>query len=140
MRIAVPCVESRGKYILVSHFGRAPSFAIVDVEGDKYNLVEIFRNEYITREHGRGVALVNELIARGVNALLTLEIGYGAYYKVRESGIKIYYITPEDKESYHTRRGDPDVHLGESRGGDWAEGSSLRLRQLIAFPMSVKNA
>jgi predicted Fe-Mo cluster-binding NifX family protein len=99
MRIAVPCVESRGKYILVPHFGRAPSFAIVDVEGDKYNLVEVFRNEYITREHGRGVALVNELIARGVNALLTLEIGYGAYYKVRESGIKIYYITPEDKRA-----------------------------------------
>jgi predicted Fe-Mo cluster-binding NifX family protein len=99
MRIAVPCVESRGKYILVPHFGRAPSFAIVDVEGDKYNLVEIVRNEYITREHGRGVALVNELIARGVNALLTLEIGYGAYYKVRESGIKIYYITPEDKRA-----------------------------------------
>ncbi|RSN67988.1 dinitrogenase iron-molybdenum cofactor biosynthesis protein [Candidatus Korarchaeum cryptofilum] len=99
MRIAVPCVESRGKCILVPHFGRAPSFAIVDVEGDKYNLVEIFRNEYITREHGRGVALVNELIARGVNALLTLEIGYGAYYKVRESGIKIYYITPEDKRA-----------------------------------------
>jgi predicted Fe-Mo cluster-binding NifX family protein len=51
MRIAVPIVKSGDKILLVPHFGRAPSFAIVDLEGN------------------------------------------GAYYRLRELGIKIYYVT-----------------------------------------------
>jgi predicted Fe-Mo cluster-binding NifX family protein len=37
---------------------------------------------------------VNELVRKGVNTLVSLGAGYGAYYRLRELGIKIYYVTP----------------------------------------------
>jgi predicted Fe-Mo cluster-binding NifX family protein len=94
MRIAVPVVKSGDKILLVPHFGRAPSFAIVDLEGNSYKIVEVFQNPYLARSHGRGVGIVNELVRKGVNTLVSLGAGYGAYYRLRELGIKIYYVTP----------------------------------------------
>jgi predicted Fe-Mo cluster-binding NifX family protein len=94
MRIAVPVVKSGDKILLVPHFGRAPSFAIVDLEGNSYKIVEIFQNPFLTHSHGRGVGIVNELAKKGVNTLVSLGAGYGAYYRLRELGIKIYYVTP----------------------------------------------
>jgi predicted Fe-Mo cluster-binding NifX family protein len=31
------------------------------------------------------------MLARGVNAVIALGIGYGAFYKLRDSGVKVYY-------------------------------------------------
>jgi len=94
MRIAVPVVKSGDKILLVPHFGRAPSFAIIDLDGNSYRIVEIFQNTFLTSSHGRGVGIVNELVKKGVNTLVSLGAGYGAYYRLRELGIKIYYVTP----------------------------------------------
>jgi len=94
MRIAVPVVKSGDKILLVPHLGRAPSFAIIDLDGNSYRVVEIFQNPFLTHSHGRGVGIVNELVKKGVNTLVSLGAGYGAYYRLRELGIKIYYVTP----------------------------------------------
>ena len=94
MRIAVPVVKSGDKILLVPHFGRAPSFAIIDLDGNSYRIVEIFQNPFLAQSHGRGVGVVNELVKKGVNTLVSLGAGYGAYYRLRELGIKIYYVTP----------------------------------------------
>jgi len=83
MRIAVPVVKSGDKILLVPHFGRAPSFAIVDLEGNSYKIVEVFQNPYLAHSHGRGVGIVNELVRKGVNTLVSLGAGYGAYYRLR---------------------------------------------------------
>ena len=96
MRIAVPVVKSGDKILLVPHFGRAPSFAIIDLDGNSYRIVEIFQNPFLTHSHGRGVGIVNELVKKGVNTLLSLGAGYGAYYRLKELGIKIYYVTPPE--------------------------------------------
>ena len=94
MRVAVPVVRAKGDYLLVPHFGRAPSFAIVDVEGGSYSVVEVFDNPYVTHERGRGVRLIDELAKRGVEAVLTLGIGYGAFYRLKALGVKVYYVSP----------------------------------------------
>lgn len=94
MRVAVPVVKAGGDYFLVPHFGRAPSFAIVDVEGSSYSVVEVFDNRYITHEHGRGVRLIDDLAKKKVDAILTLGIGHGAFYRLKALGAKIYYVTP----------------------------------------------
>jgi predicted Fe-Mo cluster-binding NifX family protein len=96
MRIAVPVVKSGDKILLVPHFGRAPSFAIVDLEGNSYKIVEVFQNPYLAHSHGRGVGIVNELVRKGVNTLVSLGAGYGAYYRLKELGIKIYYVKPPE--------------------------------------------
>ena len=54
MRVAVPVVKAGGDYFLVPHFGRAPSFAIVEVEGGSYSVVEVLENRYVSHERGRG--------------------------------------------------------------------------------------
>jgi predicted Fe-Mo cluster-binding NifX family protein len=96
MRIAVPVVKSGDKILLVPHFGRAPIFAIIDLDGNSYRIVEIFQNPFLTHSHGRGVGIVNELVKKGVNTLISLGAGYGAYYRLNELGIKIYYVTPPE--------------------------------------------
>jgi predicted Fe-Mo cluster-binding NifX family protein len=96
MRIAVPVVKSGDKILLVPHFGRATSFAIIDLDGNSYRIIEIFQNPFLTHSHGRGVGIVNELVKKGVNILVSLGAGYGAYNRLRELGIKIYYVTPPE--------------------------------------------
>ncbi len=94
MRVAVPVVKSGEKYLLVPHFGRAPSLAIAEVEGGSYAVVEVFENPHVAHEHGRGAALIGELARRGVSAVLTLGIGHGAFYRLRELGVRVYYVAP----------------------------------------------
>jgi len=93
VRVAVPVVKAKGDYFLVPHFGRAPSIAIVEVEGSSYRVVEVFDNPYVTREHGR-VRLIDDLVEKGVDAVLTLGIGHGAFYRLKAAGVKIYYASP----------------------------------------------
>jgi predicted Fe-Mo cluster-binding NifX family protein len=94
VRVAVPVVKAKGDYFLVPHFGRAPSFAIVEVEGGSYRVVEVFDNPHVTHEHGRGVRLIDDLVEKGVDAVLTLGIGHGAFYRLKAAGVKIYYASP----------------------------------------------
>jgi len=93
MRVAVPVVKAGGDYFLIPHFGRAPSFAIVEVEGSSYSVVEVLDNQYITHEHGRGVRLIDDLAEKKADAILTLGIGYGAFYRLKALGVKIYYVS-----------------------------------------------
>uniref|UniRef100_A0A7C4FFN2 Dinitrogenase iron-molybdenum cofactor biosynthesis domain-containing protein n=1 Tax=Thermofilum pendens TaxID=2269 RepID=A0A7C4FFN2_THEPE len=65
MRVAVPVVKSGEKLLLVSHFGRAPSFAVAEVKEGKYEVVEVFENPHIAHEHGRGAAVIDALVKRG---------------------------------------------------------------------------
>lgn len=92
--MAVPVMKSGEKHLLASHFGRAPSFAVAEVEESGYRVVEVFDNPHLAREHGRGAAVVAELARRGVDAVLALGVGYGAFYRLRDLGVKVYYVTP----------------------------------------------
>jgi len=94
VRVTVPVVKAKGDYFLIPHFGRAPSFAIVEVEGGSYRVVEVFDNPHATHEHGRGVRLIDDLVEKGVDAVSTLGIGHGAFYRLKAAGVKIYYASP----------------------------------------------
>lgn len=94
MRVAVPVVKSGEKIYLVPHFGKAPSFAIVEVEEKNFKILEVFQNRYATLEHRKIHEILREFISRGVQVILTLGIGSGAFYRLREEGIKIFYVTP----------------------------------------------
>jgi len=49
-----PSLKAGGDYFLVPHFGRAPSFAVVEVKGGSYSVVEVLENRYVSHERGRG--------------------------------------------------------------------------------------
>jgi predicted Fe-Mo cluster-binding NifX family protein len=88
----IPVVRARGEYYLSPHFGRAPFFAFVEVMGDKYRVLEVLENTHSRHEHGRGRGVVDLMLSRGVKAVVALGIGYGAFYKLKEIGVNVYYF------------------------------------------------
>jgi len=89
--VGVPVIRACGEYYLSPHFGRAPFFAFIEVMGDKYRVFEVLENTYSRHEYGRGRGVIDLMLSRGVKAVVALGIGYGAFYKLRESGVKVYY-------------------------------------------------
>ena len=123
MRVAVPVVKSGEKLLLVSHFGRAPSFAVAEVKEGKYEVVEVFENPHIAHEHGRGAAVIGELAKRGVDAVLTLGIGYGAFLQAqRPRGEDLLRQPPSRQKHHHPAGGAQHARLRGSRGSRRAPG------------------
>ena len=95
MIIAIPVVKAGDRYYLSPHFGRAPYFAIIEVENSRYRFREVVENPHIDHERGKGAAVANLLISRDVNAVIALSIGYRLFVRLKEHGVKIYLI-PEN--------------------------------------------
>lgn len=94
--VGVPVIRARDEYYLSPHFGRAPLFALVEVSGGEYRVLEVVENPHVIHEHRRGRRVIEFLLSRGVNTVIVLGIGYGAFYKLREQGVKIYYVPVEE--------------------------------------------
>lgn len=70
-------------------FGRAPSFTIVEVQGDKFS-AEIVRNTSAARGGGAGIAASQTLVDKNVEVLLTGNVGPNAIDVLNAAKIKIY--------------------------------------------------
>ncbi len=87
VRICIPTMGWAGLDEMVSeHFGRAPTFTIVDLETGE---VEVIPN---TGRHGGGGMLPAELLkGRGVDLLICWGVGPRALSLLESLGIKVYY-------------------------------------------------
>ncbi len=88
MRVCIPTAGWRGLDEHVSeHFGRAPTFTIVDLETGK---VEVIPN---TGKHGGGGGRTpaQTLVGLGIDALICSGIGPRAISFLESLGIKVYY-------------------------------------------------
>ncbi|MFP3279010.1 MAG: NifB/NifX family molybdenum-iron cluster-binding protein [Candidatus Micrarchaeota archaeon] len=101
MRVIIPVLPQKEGLIISQHFGRAPEFAIFempDIEKPK----EVFKNTAspTMKEHsGRGRLVLEILLSKNFDAIITKEIGPGAFYELKSRGIKIYHSndrTPKD--------------------------------------------
>ncbi|MEN2999210.1 MAG: NifB/NifX family molybdenum-iron cluster-binding protein [Acidilobaceae archaeon] len=93
MRVIVPVTRGREGWELSPLFGRSKLFAILDVEGRGYRLVEVIENPYVLTPHDqRGLGLAELMRSRGVEAIISTHVGPGGFYLFREMGIKIYYV------------------------------------------------
>lgn len=95
MIIGIPAIRVGEKYYVSPHFGRAPFFVIVEVLGNNYRVLKTIENPYLRREGGKGRMIVELLTSHNVKAVITAGIGYGVFGKLREHGIKIYYVPVE---------------------------------------------
>ena len=98
MIVALPTIRTSRADYLSPHFGRAPYFTLAEVQNKNYRIIDVVENLHAKHEHGRGVSVINLLASRGVGAVITLGIGYGAFTKLRELGIRIYYVEPATHE------------------------------------------
>ena len=86
MKICIPTMGDRGLDELVSeHFGRAPTFTVVDMETKGVNVISN------TGEHFGGVKAVPEIISEAdVEVMLCSGVGPRAIGMFEQFGIEVY--------------------------------------------------
>ena len=75
--------------IVTPQFGRAASFTIVEYDGEPRS-VEVVENRGAMQSSGAGIAAAQILVDRGVEVLLTGNVGPKAIGVLRSAGIRIY--------------------------------------------------
>lgn len=90
MRIAVSTTSGGLDDKVSEVFGRAVSFTIVDVEDGEIRNVEVVRNDFAVRGGGAGIAVSQFLADKGVEVVLTGNVGPNALSVLQSAGIKVY--------------------------------------------------
>ena len=93
LRMAIPVLEDRGMDSPVTpHFGEAPFFLFVDVEGKSIQRWYTRDNPALGLDRKRGVTVSELIIGEDATTLLTAEIGEGPYHILRDSFVEIYEL------------------------------------------------
>jgi len=71
-------------------FGRAVSFTTVDLKDGEITNIEVVRNDFAVRGGGAGVAVSRFLVDKGVEAIITGDVGPNALSVLSSAGVKIY--------------------------------------------------
>ncbi len=90
MKIAVSTISGGLDDNVSEMFGRAASFTLVDVENGEIKNVEVVRNDFAVRGGGAGVAVSQFLVNKGVNAVITGNVGPNALAVLSSAGVKVY--------------------------------------------------
>ena len=92
MKILVPTQGKGGLEDLVSPvFGRAPTFTIVEVENEEIKKTEVFENPAASAFRGAGIQAAQFAAEKGVNVILTGNIGPNASMVLQQSGIEVVF-------------------------------------------------
>jgi predicted Fe-Mo cluster-binding NifX family protein len=95
--IAVPVEKVGSEYYLALNYVNAPLLAIVEVFNNTYKIRNIIENPYAAPGPQRGLGVIEFLASQGINAIILLRSGYGAFYRLEERGIKVYYVPVEEQ-------------------------------------------
>jgi len=94
LRVTIPILEDKGMGSLMTpHFGEAPYFLFVDIEGESVQRWFMKDNPSLGLKRKKGVILSELIIGEDVTTLLTAEIGEGPYHILRDSFVAIYELS-----------------------------------------------
>lgn len=123
-------------------FGRCPNFLIVDTETMAF---EVVPNKARGTAHGAGVGAARIVVSRGVDAVLTGNVGPNAYSALTASNVKVFTrVSGTIKEALirlfkdelkPASRPSVDGHFGRGGGGGRMRGK----RGSSDFPMMSKD-
>ncbi|MEM0027118.1 MAG: NifB/NifX family molybdenum-iron cluster-binding protein [Ignisphaera sp.] len=101
--VAIPVAGSGQNPYVFPHFGGAPFFAIVEIDGNSFRVAKMLKNEHVVHGHGQGHGhlIIEELARQGVEAVVVASIGQGAFYQLRSLGMKIYVLPKREKGLYN---------------------------------------
>ena len=95
LRIAIPTHGERGLEDTVAEvFGRAKTFTIVDVDGERVEAVNVLGNPAISYEHGAGPIAVKMLMDHGANLVAAGELGPGASSLLKQHNVLVVTVKP----------------------------------------------
>jgi len=90
-RVAVPVVETKGLTSAVGgHFGKAPYFAFVDVEGGKVKKTTVLKNPAAKLDRRIGVEVANFLLDNKAEVLVALGIGESPFHILKSKFVRIF--------------------------------------------------
>lgn len=94
LRVAIPILEDKGMGSPVTpHFGEAPYFLFVDIEGESVHRWFMKRNPGLGLKRKKGIILSELILGEDATTLLTAEIGEGPYHILRDSFVAIYELS-----------------------------------------------
>ncbi|KAA0005353.1 MAG: dinitrogenase iron-molybdenum cofactor biosynthesis protein [Thermoplasmata archaeon] len=82
-------ITSTGKDLSATvdpRFGRCPYFIVIDLDSMEYECIE---NEYTMAPGGAGIRSAQKIIEKGVETLITGNIGPNAFQTLSTAGIKV---------------------------------------------------
>ena len=87
-KVAIPAETGNGLESLVSaHFGHAPVFVLSTIKDGEITEIELFRNAV----HSGCAGLIQNLVDRGVQVLITQGMGQRPYIIARQAGIPVIH-------------------------------------------------
>ncbi len=89
MKIAVSATEGNLSADVDIRFGRCPYYIIFEVEGKKIKSHEIVKNTAGEQMSGAGIAAAQTVVNKGVEVIITGNLGPKALDALSSSGIKI---------------------------------------------------
>ncbi len=87
MKLCITCAGKDKEAAIDTAFGRAPYFFIIDTNT---NSEEIVANSAVDQDHGAGIAAAQLLADRGVDAVLTGQVGPNTFAALQAAGIKLF--------------------------------------------------
>lgn len=97
-RIAFATNEKKGLEDYISKvFGRAQTFTVLDIEGERVTDIRIMDNPAKTYHHGAGPIAVKMLVDESVEAILANELGIGASELLKQHNILHIPVNPNMK-------------------------------------------
>ncbi|AEE90453.1 Dinitrogenase iron-molybdenum cofactor biosynthesis protein [Tepidanaerobacter acetatoxydans Re1] len=87
MKVAVTSVGKDLDSMIDERFGRSSYFIIVDTDSDEF---EVSENEGLSSAHGTGVQAAQFIVEKGIQAIITGNIGPNAIKVLKESGIDVF--------------------------------------------------
>ncbi len=75
-------------------FGRAPYFVIVETDGNNANLIENLANPAAYQARSAGIIAAQTLASKGVDAVVSGNVGPNAYTVLSQAGIRVLMAAP----------------------------------------------
>ena len=89
----IPVKEIKGLDSEVhKHFGRAPYFIILRLDGDDINIEDFYYNEFLGEKKHIGVKVIRVVIKYKLDTLFTSQIGEISFHMLKDNFVDIYNI------------------------------------------------
>jgi cation diffusion facilitator family transporter len=92
----IPVAEINGLDSRIhGHFGRAPYFVVVRFDGNDFEIVDFYYNEFLGEKIHIGVKIIKALTPSGLSMLFTRSVGELSFYMLKDNFIDIYRVDEE---------------------------------------------
>jgi predicted Fe-Mo cluster-binding NifX family protein len=95
MKVAVSSKKEGLDSTIDSRFGRCPFFTIIETDSDEIKTYESIENPGMREARGAGIVAAQAVVDKGVESVISGNVGPNSFNALSQSGIKIYSASEE---------------------------------------------